>query len=116
MSYDYSPGDDGLVGLGYADFEPEGCYEWDGVTVYVRTEDKRFFWENGSGCSCNGPMEYVNKLEDFDSGTYAEFVAFLLERLGDELNSTWTTPGGKAAIITSVAEVLTEAAKFGEER
>lgn len=112
MSYDYDPAADGLVSLGYIDFEPEGCYEWDGFSVYVRTEDKRFFWEDGSGCSCNGPMEYVDKLGDFTSGTYAEFLTAVLERVDGEMKSTYTTPAGKVEILKSFAEVFTEAVKY----
>jgi hypothetical protein len=112
MSYDYNPETDGLKGLGYADFQPDGCYEWDGVSVYVRESDKRFFWENGSGCSCNGPMEFVYSLNDFDSGTFAEFVTFLTGRLDEAMKCTYDTPRAKAEILSSVSEVLSEAVKY----
>lgn len=112
MSYDYDPSKDGLVSLGYVDFEPDGCYEWDGVSVYVRPSDKRFFWEYGSGCSCNAPMEYIYKLEDFDSGTFAEFLGGLVKRLSEELSCEYNKEAVRVEILKSFNEVMEEAVKY----
>lgn len=111
MSYDYDPASDGLTYLGSLDFEA-GSYEWDTITAYVRPEDKAFFWEDGSGCSCNGPMEFIYKLSDFDTGTYEDFLELVLNRTRDELKSTYNTPAGKSNIVDEMAALLKEAVKY----
>lgn len=111
MSYEYSPESDGLKYVGALDFEV-GWYEWDTITAYVRPEDKMFFWEDGSGCSCNGPMEYIYKLGDFDTGTFSDFVELVFNRVKGALESTYKTPVGKANILEEAATILKEAVKY----
>ena len=111
MSYDYNPEDDGLKYLGSIDFET-GSYEWDTITVYVHPENNQFYWEDGSGCSCNGPMEYITSLASFDTGSLGDFVKLVQARVQDELLSTYNTPAGKANILEEAATVLKEAVKY----
>lgn len=111
MVYDYSPESDGLKCVGAIDFEA-GSYEWDTIMAYVRPADKVFFWEDGSGCSCDGPMEGVTNLKDFDTGTFSEFLELVMRRTKDALESTYNTPAGKANIADEMATLIKEAVKY----
>jgi hypothetical protein len=71
MTWEYfKPEAHGLVHVGAVDWlAGEGCYEWSETTIMYHPETQRFFWENDGGCSCDGPLDNVNTLDDLTSGT-----------------------------------------------
>ena len=44
-------------------------YSWTEIEVFYSKELKRFFWLEGSGCSCNSLWEDVKSLADMCDGT-----------------------------------------------
>lgn len=46
-----------------------GCYEWDDTTILFDPSARKFYWETAGGCSCNGPLEDVKRLDDPESGS-----------------------------------------------
>lgn len=47
-------------------------WEWDQLDVYYSPSRRRYFWVEQSGCSCDGPWEYIDSIDDFQSGMYAD--------------------------------------------
>jgi len=43
-------------------------YDWADIEVYYSKEKNRFFWIEGSGCSCSWLWEDVNSLADMCDG------------------------------------------------
>lgn len=71
---------------------PEGCedfeavtelsgtdWEWDRIDFWWSPSKRRYFWYEQSGCSCNGPFEYMATLGDFGSGHYADAARVALD-------------------------------------
>lgn len=111
----FKPEDHGLVGVGEVDWMGGGgCYEWDTTTVMYHPGTDTFYWEHGSGCSCNGPLEDVRGLADLKSGTLWE----LSGELGRELShlSHYLSSDEKDRTAHDVASVLEAALKARSNR
>lgn len=81
MSWQYfKPEEHGLVGVGDVQWTGD-AYQWDTTTVMYHVESGEFYWESGSGCSCNGPLEDVHGLNDLEHGTLFQLSAELSKRL-----------------------------------
>lgn len=66
MNIMYSPEAFGVVEVDTFDLS-SGSYEFDYVTVWQSTDDKRTFYIGAdSGCSCPSPFEGVSSLADLD--------------------------------------------------
>lgn len=63
-------------------------YEWDTTTVLIDPLTKVFYWESGSGRSCNGPLEDVTKREDLESGSFFACAKEITERQAELMAST----------------------------
>jgi hypothetical protein len=93
-----------------------GCYEWENTTVLYHPETDRFYWEHGSGCSCNGPLDDVSTIDDLKSGSFWDLVtdvqSYLSERYGEGTYSR-TEGGGAEAYTQLTAQIgnLIEAAQ-----
>lgn len=59
MSYPYLYDDPGKYGAEIVDVAGDGV-----VVVFRDTSTNRFYWYEGSGCSCNSPCEDIDKLTD----------------------------------------------------
>ena len=83
MSWAYfKPEDHGLVPVYDVDWlRGTGCYEWDDTTVLYHRESDQFYWEHGSGCSCNGPLGDVQSLNDLKSGSFWDLVTDVQQEL-----------------------------------
>jgi hypothetical protein len=73
--YDHSKGEYAAV-PGTEDFvrvhaEYTGGYDWVSNDVFYSPSARRYFWYQDSGCSCYGPMESVDSVEDFSNGDRA---------------------------------------------
>lgn len=113
MSWTYfRPEDHGLIGVGTVDWLGEtGCYEWNDTTVFYHPETERFYWETESGCSCDGPLERVEKLDDLQSGTFFELVKDVQSLLTVELEKSYVSDHAKGSIAHDVAALFEAALK-----
>jgi hypothetical protein len=117
MSWTYfKPEDHGLVGVGTVDWLGNtGDYDWDTTTVMYHPETDRFYWERGSGCSCNGPLEDVGGLDDLESGTLWELTSELsrgLASIGDHpslMPTVWEKISGDIVDLLSAGLKAREA-------
>ena len=60
-----------------ASLDPGGGWEWDVCYVW-KHEDGRLLWGQAAGCSCYGPedaFESLNDLEELNDKTWASFEA-----------------------------------------
>lgn len=46
-----------------------GGYDWDEFHAWYSPSKRRYFWAEGSGCSCSYFGEDLYKLDDFSSGS-----------------------------------------------
>lgn len=113
MSWTYfCPEDHGLIGVGSVDWYGEtGCYEWSDTTVFYHPGTEKFYWETGAGCSCNGPLEDVQGLDDLRSGTFFDLVKEVQKELGDVLEGGYMTDHAKGSIAHDVAALFEAALK-----
>jgi hypothetical protein len=113
----FKPEDHGLVGVGEVDWlGDKGCYEWDTTTVMYHHGTDRFYWEHGSGCSCNGPLEGVNGLDDLESGSLWELTGALGRELADVAALSTLEPKTWEIISTDVVDLLSAAMRARENR
>lgn len=76
----------GLTWVAAVEWEEDLCYQWHQTTV-LRHDDGSFYAETGAGCSCNGPLDYVESLSDLDGPfTFWELEKYLKDALDGE---TW---------------------------
>ncbi len=68
MSWEYFNEDRfGLKRVGQVDWTDD-AYSWHTTSVFFDPTTKTFYWETGGGCSCDGPLEFVQGLDDLDHG------------------------------------------------
>lgn len=103
--YYFEPKEHGLVSVGEVDWI-DGCYDWDTTTVFYCPEDGLFYWESGSGCSCNGPLEGVTKREDLESGTFFQLSNDLNKHLADTLESKYESQKTKERAGMEMTRVI----------
>lgn len=58
-----------------AAYDEGGGYDWEVFYVYYHTGRDRFYYIEGSGCSCNWIGEYASSLGDFQDAATKEEVA-----------------------------------------
>jgi len=113
--YYFEPDTFGLEHVGAVDWlRGEGCYEWEETTVFFRAEDGLFYWDSGSGCSCDGPLEGVTKLDDLTSGNLSALSAELMRYFGSVSGYREDKDGVLALEVTRVIEAAVR--KEGEAR
>lgn len=89
----------------------DGCYEWDETTVLWSPTTKLFYWEHGSGCSCNGPLDDVDSRDDLKVGTFWDLVRDLQSVLIEYVESS-----RKDAVTSEVVASLEIALKVWDSR
>lgn len=89
----------------------EGSYEWDNTTVLYDAESDRFYWEHGSGCSCDGPLEFVHSLDDLSQGTLGD----LMLELNSDLDG-YKTSEHYGELMMEVARVIEASMRARRER
>lgn len=65
----------GLEDLEPVFLEDEGGYEWTAMGAWYSPSQRRFFWVQDSGCSCNSFGDGVRSVEDFQNGSKADLLA-----------------------------------------
>lgn len=51
-----------------------GVYDWDSLVAWWSPSKRRFFWLDGSGCSCNSLGDDVRSIDDFTAGNRDELT------------------------------------------
>ena len=51
-----------------------GGYEWDSLEAWYSPSKRRFFWVEGSGCSCNSLGDDLYRIDDLESGNREELT------------------------------------------
>jgi hypothetical protein len=113
LSWEYfKPENHGLVGVADLDWlAGEGCYEWETTSVLYHSKTETFYWERGAGCSCNGPLEDVDSLDDLESGTFFDLASALSEDLIAFLKNEHRSFRQKEAVSGEVVRVIEAALK-----
>lgn len=52
--------------------EDTNGYEWATFDVFYSPSQKRYFWYDGSGCSCDAPYDGVDSRSSFQDGDYQQ--------------------------------------------
>jgi len=108
----FEPEKHGLVHVTAVDWlAGEGCYEWDETTVLWSPKNKLFYWESGSGCSCNGPLDDVDSIDELESGTFWDLVIDLQGVLTEYAESS-----RKDAVSAEVTDSIGVALKVWDSR
>lgn len=113
MSWEYFNAEEhGLRGVGNVDWlRGEGSYEWDETSVFYRPEDGLFYWEHGSGCSCDGPLEYVHGLDDLTSGNLQALSQELTATYVDQTSRPWGSADKDGVLALEVTRVIEAAVR-----
>lgn len=83
----------------------DACYEFSMTQVWFDQEEKKFYWADDSGCSCNAPFEYFEE-GDLRSGGFFTLVEELTSQLGE-------TP--RPEVAQDVADCIAAALKVRNE-
>lgn len=83
------------------EIELAGGYEWDTLLGYYSPSKRKFFWIEGSGCSCNWIWDGVNSIDYFEFGEREELVNAVRRKYEDGYNSNPTE------MVSSIAVVMT---------
>ncbi|WNN93707.1 hypothetical protein SEA_CALLINALLBARBZ_57 [Arthrobacter phage CallinAllBarbz] len=51
-----------------------GGYDWCSFNAYYSPSARRYFWYTDAGCSCIGPMEYLDSVGDFRVGSRVDLI------------------------------------------
>ena len=78
-----------------------GGYEWDEFHAWYSPSKRRYFWAEGSGCSCNYFGEDLYKLDDFSSGSKSDLESGLRSYLDEAYSAR------PADVLDAVAKVKT---------
>lgn len=77
----------------------DGGYEWDSLEAWYSPSKRKFFWLQGSGCSCNSLGEDVNSIADLEVGNREELITALRAKYDNAY-------GAKAGdLVTDIAKV-----------
>jgi len=52
-------------------------YDWVQTHIWYSPSHRRYYWHSESGCSCNSFGDYVNTIDDMESGTKADCLRAL---------------------------------------
>lgn len=103
--YYFSPDKHGLETVGSVDWlRGEGCYEWEETTVLYHRETDTFYWETSGGCSCNGPLDYVESMSDLEHGKFHEVAKHITDTLTEKAQWDKDGAGELALEATRVIE------------
>lgn len=64
------------------------CYGWTDLEIYYSEEKDRYFWLEGSGCSCNSLWDDVKTLADMCDGNRKN-VADAIRRFAKDNSNSW---------------------------
>jgi len=81
-----------------------GGYDWDSLEAWYSPSKRKFFWLDGSGCSCDSLGMDVSKLEDFTVGNREE----LANAVRAKYDNTYSSGTGRASdLLADLAAVKT---------
>ena len=81
-----------------------GGYDWDDLQAWYSPSRRKFFWLEGSGCSCNSLGEDVRSLNDFSAGNRDELARAVRQKYDDSYSSG---TGQASALLEDLAAVKT---------
>jgi hypothetical protein len=81
-----------------------GGYGWDSLQAWYSPSKRKFFWLEGSGCSCNSLGKFVSSLGDFTVGNRDELVNAVRAKYD---NSYSIKTGMASALLNDLATVKT---------
>ena len=81
-----------------------GGYDWDSLQAWYSPSRSKFYWIEGSGCSCNYLGQDVNTIDDLTAGNRQELTE-AVRRKYDESYSTG--PGFASRLLADLATVKT---------
>lgn len=81
-----------------------GGYDWDSLEAWYSPSKRKFFWIEGSGCSCNSLGDDVRALADFSVGNRDE----LANAVRAKYDGTYSGNTGRATdLLADLASVKT---------
>lgn len=114
MTY-FKAEDHGLEYVGGVDWlRGEGCYEWEDTTVLYHRETDTFYWETSGGCSCDGPLDDVESLDDLDKGTFHQLAEHIVVTLDDVRKRTWRGEDSEGMLDLEATRVIEAAIRIRE--
>jgi len=66
-----------------------GGYEWNSLEAWYSPGKRRFFWIEGSGCSCNSLGEGFESINDLDSGSREELITAVRNKYEGAYNASF---------------------------
>jgi hypothetical protein len=81
-----------------------GGYDWDDLEAWYSPSRRKFFWLDGSGCSCNSLGDGVTSIADFDAGNRDE-LSSAVRRKYDESCTSYS--GLASELLKDLAAVKT---------
>lgn len=60
-----------------------GGYDWDSLEAWYSPSKRRFFWVEGSGCSCNSLGDGITSVDDLTSGNRDELASAVRAKYAD---------------------------------
>jgi len=89
-----------VVSIGFG-----GGYDWDDLEAWYSPSKRKFFWLDGSGCSCNSLGDDVYGLADFSVGNRDELAAAVRRKYDDSYS-------GRQNMATDLLNDLATVKKF----
>jgi hypothetical protein len=77
----------------------QGGYEWDSLEAWYSPSKRRYFWVEGSGCSCNSLGDDVRRLDELANGNRDELVSAIRAKYEEGYN---VSPSDMLADIATV--------------